>query len=71
VRDGRSRPYPRTTLTGGAKERIADFVHGDDGLGNTNQPPPVGKAVHGQTAAEFIVAKANEFPGKNPVTPPP
>eukprot|EP00740_Mantoniella_antarctica_P021994 CAMPEP_0198698196 /NCGR_PEP_ID=MMETSP1468-20131203/333534_1 /TAXON_ID=1461545 /ORGANISM="Mantoniella sp, Strain CCMP1436" /LENGTH=330 /DNA_ID=CAMNT_0044455121 /DNA_START=39 /DNA_END=1027 /DNA_ORIENTATION=+ len=53
-----------TTLTGGAKERIADFVHGDDGLGNTNQPPPVGKAVHGQTAAEFIVAKANEFPGE-------
>jgi len=31
-----------------------DFVHGSDGLGNTNMPPPKGKHI-GQSAAEFIV----------------
>jgi hypothetical protein len=57
-------PYIRTTIAGGSKERIADFVHGDDGFGNTNQPPPKGKAMVGKTAAQFIVDKANEFPGE-------
>ena len=28
-----------TTLEGTAKERIADFVHGSDGFGNTKQAP--------------------------------
>ena len=56
--------YLRTTLAGGAKERIADFVHGDDGFGNTGQPPPSGAQLAGKTAAEFIVEKANEFPGQ-------
>ena len=28
-----------TSLRGVAKERIADFVHGSDGFGNTNPPP--------------------------------
>ena len=27
-----------TSLAGLAKIRVADFVHGTDGLGNTNQP---------------------------------
>ena len=27
-----------TSLAGLAKLRVADFVHGTDGLGNTNQP---------------------------------
>jgi uridine nucleosidase len=28
-----------TSLRGVAKDRIADFVHGSDGFGNTNPPP--------------------------------
>ncbi len=28
------------SLKGVAKERIADFVHGRDGFGNTGQPAP-------------------------------
>lgn len=28
------------SLKGAAKERIADFVHGSDGFGNTGQPAP-------------------------------
>lgn len=31
-----------------------DFVHGSDGLGNTNMPPPGGKPIE-QSAAAFIV----------------
>lgn len=27
-------------LNGAAKERVADFVHGSDGFGNTDQPEP-------------------------------
>ena len=57
-------PYLRTTLAGTAKERIADFVHGNDGFGNTAQPSPTGAAVANKSAAEFIVEKANEFPGE-------
>ncbi|KAI0494282.1 hypothetical protein KFK09_024414 [Dendrobium nobile] len=45
------------------KLRIASFVHGSDGLGNQNFPPPQGKAID-QSAAEFLVEKANQFPGK-------
>jgi hypothetical protein len=36
-------------VVGGSKERIADFVHGDDGFGNTAQPAPTGTALPGQT----------------------
>ena len=53
-----------TSIIGGEKERIADFVHGDDGFGNTNQAKPTLTAVEGKTAADFIVEKANEFPGQ-------
>ena len=51
------------SIRGVKKERIADFVHGNDGFGNTNQPPPKGTPAPG-SAAEFIVQKANEFPGQ-------
>lgn len=47
----------------GTKLRIADFVHGADGLGNQNFPPPKGKAVE-QSAAAFLVEQAKLYPGK-------
>ncbi|XP_044500146.1 probable uridine nucleosidase 2 isoform X2 [Mangifera indica] len=51
------------TITKGTKLRIADFVHGADGLGNQNFPPPKGKAVE-QSAAAFLVEQAKLYPGK-------
>ncbi|GAV67154.1 IU_nuc_hydro domain-containing protein, partial [Cephalotus follicularis] len=51
------------TITKGTKLRIADFVHGADGLGNQNFLPPKGKAIK-QSAAEFLVEQANLYPGK-------
>ncbi|XP_043688460.1 probable uridine nucleosidase 2 [Telopea speciosissima] len=51
------------TITKGTKLRIADFVHGTDGLGNQNFPPPNGKPIE-QSAAAFLVEKANLYPGK-------
>ncbi|XXG44589.1 hypothetical protein AAC387_Pa01g4348 [Persea americana] len=51
------------TITKGAKVRIADFVHGTDGLGNQNFPPPKGKQIE-QSAADFLVQQANLFPGQ-------
>jgi uridine nucleosidase len=53
-----------TSIVGASKERIADFVHGADGFGNTNQPPPTTEMVRGKTAAEFIVETANRHPGE-------
>ncbi|KAL5998428.1 putative uridine nucleosidase 2 [Asimina triloba] len=47
----------------GTKLRIADFVHGMDGLGNQNFPPPEGKPID-QSGAEFLVQQANLFPGE-------
>lgn len=41
----------------------AGWVHGDDGLGNTNQPPPNGRLVS-VSAAEQLVALARERPGQ-------
>ena len=54
-----------TSLCGAIKERIADFVHGDDGFGNTNQAfsESAGDAAPG-SAAEHIVRLANEHPGE-------
>ena len=52
-----------TSIRGVAKERIADFVHGSDGFGNTAQQIDHGEASRG-SAAEFIVQCANEFPGQ-------
>ncbi|KAH9782527.1 putative uridine nucleosidase 2 [Citrus sinensis] len=51
------------TITQGTKLRIADFVHGADGLGNQNFHPPKGKPIE-QSAADFIVEQANLYPGK-------
>ncbi|XP_042516775.1 probable uridine nucleosidase 2 [Macadamia integrifolia] len=50
------------TITKGTKLRIADFVHGTDGLGNQNFPPPNGKPIE-QSAAAFLVEKATLYPG--------
>lgn len=51
------------TITNGTKLRVADFVHGIDGLGNQNFPPPNGKPVD-QKAAAFLVEQANLYPGE-------
>jgi purine nucleosidase len=41
----------------------AEFVHGDDGLGNTGQPAPQG-TVSGESAAEQLVRLARAHPGE-------
>lgn len=51
------------TITKGTKLRIADFVHGTDGLGNQNFPPPKGKPIE-QSAADFLIQQASCYPGK-------
>lgn len=51
------------TVMQGTKLRIADFVHGSDGLGNQNFPPPKGKPID-QSAVSFLVEQANLYPGK-------
>lgn len=50
-------------LKKGTKLRIADFVHGTDGLGNQNFPAPNGKPID-QNAAEFLIQQASLYPGK-------
>ena len=47
----------------GTKLRIADFVHGVDGLGNQNFPPPKGKPID-QSAVDFLIEQAKLYPGK-------
>lgn len=47
----------------GGKPRVADFVHGSDGMGNTCLPPPKAKKVE-KSASEFLVDKVSEFPGE-------
>ncbi|OUZ99298.1 Inosine/uridine-preferring nucleoside hydrolase domain [Macleaya cordata] len=51
------------TFTKSTKLHVADFVHGADGLGNQNFPPPKGKAIE-QSAASFLVEQANLHPGE-------
>jgi uridine nucleosidase len=55
-----------TSIRGVAKERIADFVHGSDGFGNTIGPTNNAKPAdqHSQSAAEFIVQQAIKYPGQ-------
>ncbi|MEW5303721.1 MAG: hypothetical protein WDW36_006385 [Sanguina aurantia] len=48
---------------GAAKLRIADFVHGSDGFGNTLPPAPTGVALV-TPAAQFIVQAINAAPGE-------
>ncbi|KAJ7565419.1 hypothetical protein O6H91_02G059600 [Diphasiastrum complanatum] len=52
-----------TTLRGVVKLRVADFVHGSDGLGNTNPPEPKQRPID-LSGPEFLVAKVQEFPGE-------
>lgn len=51
------------TITKGTKLRVADFVHGADGLGNQNFSPPKGKPIE-QSAAAFLIEQATLYPGK-------
>ncbi|KAL4631795.1 hypothetical protein ACB092_04G003800 [Castanea dentata] len=51
------------SITNGTKLRIAGFVHGADGLGNQNFPPPKGKPIE-QSAADFLIEQAKLYPGK-------
>lgn len=44
-------------------EGIADFVHGADGLGNINMPPPAGRPSN-LPAAQFIVQTVMAHPGQ-------
>ena len=50
-------------MQNGTKLRVADFVHGVDGLGNQNFPPPKGKPIE-ESAASFLVHQAKVNPGK-------
>lgn len=53
-----------TMLNGRAKLRIADFVHGKDGFGNTHpQPPAEAGSPMPESAAAFIAAAARAHPG--------
>uniref|UniRef100_A0A0D9XAU3 uridine nucleosidase n=1 Tax=Leersia perrieri TaxID=77586 RepID=A0A0D9XAU3_9ORYZ len=47
----------------GGEPRVADFVHGSDGLGNLFLPAPTTKKVD-ESAAEFMVNKVSQFPGE-------
>lgn len=46
----------------------ASFVHGDDGQGNTNLPPPTTKAIE-QSAVEFIIEQIMAAPGEITLVP--
>ncbi|KAH6802743.1 uridine-ribohydrolase 1 [Perilla frutescens var. frutescens] len=45
------------------KPRIADFVHGSNGLGNISLDPPKSEKCD-KSAPEFLVDKVSEFPGE-------
>ncbi|KAF2307609.1 hypothetical protein P3X46_004178 [Hevea brasiliensis] len=47
----------------GGEPRVADFVHGSDGLGNIFLPSPTAKKFE-KTASEFLVDKVSEYPGE-------
>ncbi|AQK89685.1 putative uridine nucleosidase 2 [Zea mays] len=51
------------TIKKATKLRIASFVHGSDGLGNQDFPPPATKPID-QSAAAFLVEQANLYPGQ-------
>ncbi|PNY06038.1 putative uridine nucleosidase 2-like protein [Trifolium pratense] len=51
------------TLNKEPKLGVTDFVHGADGLGNQNFPPPNGKPIE-ESAADFLVNQAKANPGK-------
>ncbi|KAG8376692.1 hypothetical protein BUALT_Bualt09G0090300 [Buddleja alternifolia] len=47
----------------GGKPRVADFVHGSNGLGNIVIPPVKSKKSE-KSASEFLVEKVSEYPGE-------
>ena len=47
---------------------LGTHVHGEDGMGNTNPPPPKGKVI-AKSAAEFIVEMAHSFPHEITLVP--
>ncbi|KAJ6802469.1 putative uridine nucleosidase 1 [Iris pallida] len=47
----------------GGKPRVADFVHGSDGLGNLFLPPPSGNKIE-KRAPEFMVDMVSQYPGE-------
>ncbi|MED6161599.1 Uridine nucleosidase 1 [Stylosanthes scabra] len=47
----------------GGEPRVADFVHGKDGLGNIFLSPPTTKKIE-KSASEFLVEKVSEYPGE-------
>lgn len=47
----------------GGIPRVADFVHGKDGLGNIFLPEPKAKKID-KSACEFLVEKVSEYPGE-------
>lgn len=47
----------------GGMPRVADFVHGANGLGNIDLLPSEAKKIE-KTAAQFLVDKVSEFPGE-------
>lgn len=49
-------------------EYVADFVHGRDGLGNTSQAPPTGRALD-RPAAQFIAETVMAQPGEITLVP--
>ncbi|KAK7284880.1 hypothetical protein RJT34_19634 [Clitoria ternatea] len=57
VAQGNSQP-----LKGGVP-RVADFVHGKDGVGNIFLPPPQTEKIE-KSASEFLVEKVSEYPGE-------
>ncbi|XP_016512286.1 uridine nucleosidase 1 isoform X2 [Nicotiana tabacum] len=62
--------YPDVPVAEGSPEplkrgepRVADFVHGSDGLGNLFLPCPNSKK-NDNSASEFLVEKVSEYPGE-------
>ncbi|KAK6944021.1 Inosine/uridine-preferring nucleoside hydrolase domain [Dillenia turbinata] len=47
----------------GGKPRVADFVHGSDGLGNVSLSPLNTKKIE-KAASEYLVDKVSEYPGE-------
>ncbi|KAL6574977.1 Uridine nucleosidase 1 [Orobanche minor] len=57
VSEGNPEPLKR------GRPRIADFVHGSNGLGNIPIPPPKSKKSE-KPASQFLVEKVSEYPGE-------
>ncbi|KAJ7971531.1 uridine nucleosidase 1 [Quillaja saponaria] len=47
----------------GGRPRVADFIHGTDGLGNIFLSPPKAKKIE-KSASEFLVEMVSQYPGE-------